>query len=463
MGINRVTMRVEGMTCGACERRIEKELKALGGVLTVVARTGGGSVTVEYETGKVDRDRIEATIESTGYPIQREKHRDTGIALGIGLALSGAYLAASSLGAFSYLPKVEGGAGFAMLFAIGALSSFHCVAMCGGIALSQSVTTGERLSSLAPGLLYNAGRVASYTSIGALAGGLGSALQLSAGTRGAITLIAALFMILLGLKMFGIIRSFPSLLAALPKPVRARVSSAAERATKSGPFAVGLLNGLLPCGPLQSMQLYALGTGSAAAGALAMLWFSLGTVPLMFLFALTATILPRKFMPRMVKASAVLVIFLGTVTLARAASIAGISLPGIADQPSIALREMSPGDLIPAQATEPKPITEPTPSKETATSTAAADKPRRQTVLTEFKNGRYVPFAVRVGIPVSWTIRISERDLNGCNDEIVIPAYGISQRLAPGDTVIEFTPAKAGKIPYSCWMGMIRSSITVTE
>ncbi len=461
MGINRVTMRVEGMTCGACERRIEKELKALGGVLTVVARTGGASVTVEYEADKVDRDRIEATIESTGYPIRRAKNRDTGIALGIGLALSGAYLAASALGAFSYLPKVEGSAGFAMLFAIGALSSFHCVAMCGGIALSQSVTTGEGLSRLAPGLLYNAGRVVSYTSIGALAGGLGSALQLSAGTRGVITLIAAIFMILLGLKMFGIIRSFPSLLTALPKPVRARFSCAAERACKSGPFAVGLLNGLMPCGPLQGMQLYALGTGNAAAGAIAMLGFSLGTVPLMFLFAATATILPRKLMPRMVKASAVLVIFLGTVTLARAASIAGIALPGITDQPSIALRQMSPADLVPAQETEP--ITEPMPSKETATSTADADKPKRQTVLTEFKNGRYVPFAVRVGIPVSWTIRISERDLNGCNDEIVIPAYGISQRLAPGDTVIEFTPAKAGKIPYSCWMGMIRSSITVTE
>jgi len=40
-----------------------------------------------------------------------------------------------------------------------------------------------------------------------------------------------------------------------------------------------MLNGILPCGPLQTMQLYALGTGSAFKGAASMFIFALGTVP----------------------------------------------------------------------------------------------------------------------------------------------------------------------------------------
>ena len=52
----------------------------------------------------------------------------------------------------------------------------------------------------------------------------------------------------------------------------------------TSPFIVGLLNGFMPCGPLQTMQLFALGTGSAFKGALSMLIFSLGTVPLMLTF-----------------------------------------------------------------------------------------------------------------------------------------------------------------------------------
>ena len=47
------------------------------------------------------------------------------------------------------------------------------------------------------------------------------------------------------------------------------------------------------------------------------------------------------------------------------------------------------------------------------------------------------------------------------DEALVIPEYGIQKGLAPGDNVIEFTPTETGTFPYSCWMGMIRSSITV--
>jgi plastocyanin domain-containing protein len=45
----------------------------------------------------------------------------------------------------------------------------------------------------------------------------------------------------------------------------------------------------------------------------------------------------------------------------------------------------------------------------------------------------------------------------------VIPAYNIQKNLVPGDNIIEFLPTESGVVNFSCWMGMIRSTITVTE
>jgi plastocyanin domain-containing protein len=86
-----------------------------------------------------------------------------------------------------------------------------------------------------------------------------------------------------------------------------------------------------------------------------------------------------------------------------------------------------------------------------------------QSIVTEFKNGYYAPFAVQVGVPLRWTIRIKAEEINGCNNPMRVPAYGIERRLVPGDNLVEFTPKKEGAIVYSCWMGMIRSVITVVR
>lgn len=86
-----------------------------------------------------------------------------------------------------------------------------------------------------------------------------------------------------------------------------------------------------------------------------------------------------------------------------------------------------------------------------------------QTITTKFSSRSYAPITVQAGVPVKWTIQMDEKDLNSCNEEIQIPEYNVVQDLSAGETVIEFTPTKAGTFPYSCWMGMIRSKITVVD
>lgn len=463
MAGKQTTFFVEGMTCSSCEARIASALRRVDGVAAATASLKGGTVWVNYDDAAVEAGALKAAIEKAGYAVKDGRSAaGTMIALGIGVVLVAAYVIATQAGVFSALPKVDASIGYGMLFVVGLLTSVHCVAMCGGIALSQSVGTAGavpsatarsgRLERLGPGLLYNGGRVLSYTIVGAIVGAIGSAFSFSPIVKGMIAAAAGLFMVVLGLKMLGIISKIPSASRLLPASLRDAIGRMGTGFRKRGPFAVGLLNGLMPCGPLQIMQLYALGTGSAFAGALSMLIFSAGTVPLMLVFGFATALLPRRFVPVMVRASAVLVMFLGIVTFARAASLAGIALPNMPAPSSVTARASKSGAIANA----------------ILASGGRGEAPLEatlaegfQAVTTVFGPNNYVPFVVKAGVPLRWTIRIRAEDLNGCNGAIAVPEYGIQKKLMPGDNLVEFTPRKTGTIAYSCWMGMIRSAITV--
>ena len=186
----------------------------------------------------------------------------------------------------------------------------------------------------------------------------------------------------------------------------------------------------MPCGPLQAMQLFALSTGSWYMGALSMFCFSLGTVPLMLGVGLISGTLNRRFAGPMRIACAALVAVMGMSMLQNALSLAGFAAPA-------AVQPESTEDGV------------------------AYFSDGVQLVHTTLDYRSYAPITVKAGIPVRWTITADSHVLNGCNEALVIPEYSIQKGLAPGDNIIEFTPAETGTFPYSCWMGMIRSSITV--
>ncbi len=469
MSLEKATLYVDGMTCASCESRIEKSLLAVQGVSAAKAHLRGGKAEVEYDPELASLESLKAAISAAGYVVRKNRDASTLVALGIGLILVAAYLFAGSRGLFNSIPQVDATVGYAMLLVVGLLTSIHCVAMCGGIALSQSVAplepsstgSGEgKVGRLGPGLQYNAGRVLSYTVIGGIVGAIGAAFSFSPIVKGCIAALGGLFMLFLGLKMLGIVKGFPRLARPLPPTLSRVAASLSGHLGSKGPFAVGILNGLMPCGPLQTMQLYALGTGSVLAGAASMFIFSIGTVPLMLLFGATAALLPRRFIPVMIKASAILVMFLGFLTFGRAAALAGIALPDL-----FSLSRASASGVFSA-AKESAAV----PAVLVADTVVAQDQPIRaavsggvQTVVTVIDANSYRPFIVAAGIPVKWIVRVKAADINGCNNTIIVPAYGIRKKLTAGDNLIEFTPGKEGVIAYSCWMGMIKSRITVVK
>ncbi|TXT16257.1 MAG: heavy metal transport/detoxification protein, partial [Erysipelotrichaceae bacterium] len=193
----------------------------------------------------------------------------------------------------------------------------------------------------------------------------------------------------------------------------------------------------MPCGPLQAMQLYALSTGDPIKGALSMLVFSLGTVPLMFGLGALRSFLSKQFTAKMMQVSAVLVIVLGFAMFQTGMAVSGIQLPSFSVSNLFNFGEGSSDDVV-AEVVDGVQI-----------------------VTSEVYSGSYEPITVKAGIPVKWTIHVGARQLTGCNYRFLIRSLGIEYQLEEGDNVIEFTPTKTGKLSYNCWMGMIRSYVNV--
>ena len=450
--IMRKILQVDGMTCTGCETRIENTLKKLDGIIDVKAIYSSSNVYVTYDLNVIDFNNIIKAVEKLDYrvknkpedsrintidakPANKPDRMGLGQIAGIIVILLALYMIIKNTIGFNFIPQVDQSMGYGILFFIGILTSLHCVAMCGGINLSVCVqykTTGEgsKLAKLKPSLLYNAGRVISYTIVGGIVGGLGSVISFSGTAKGIVAIISGVFMVIMGLNMLNI---FPALRKLNPRMPKIFARKVHENSGSRGPLVVGLLNGLMPCGPLQAMQIYALGTGSIMAGAISMFLFSLGTVPLMFGFGAVSSFLSGKFTHRMMKVSAALVLILGIVMLNRGLALSGFNT-----------------NIVLGAAP--------------ATSGVATMDGNVQVVTTNLESGRYAPIIVQKGIPVKWTISATESEINGCNNSINIPEYGIeNKKLVAGDNVIEFTPDNEGNFIYTCWMGMISSNIKVVS
>lgn len=427
--------RIKGMSCPSCELKIENALSKVDGVKKAKVSLTESTATVEYDPGKVTPDQLAGVIQKLGYEIdlnaQEESKRFTiNQFLGIGIVIFAIYFIIKSTIGFNFIPQVDQSFGYGMLFVVGLLTSLHCIAMCGGINLSQCVNQPtdvkvSKLASFKPSLFYNTGRVISYTVVGGIAGALGSVVTFSGTAKGIVSIGAGVFMVIIGIKMLDLFPWLRKFNISAPKFLGRKISN---NRSKLGSFYVGLLNGLMPCGPLQTMQIFALGTGSLVVGATSMFFFSLGTVPLMFGFGAISSFLSSKFNHRMLKVSAVLVIVLGLTMVSRGLSLSGISVaaPLSGNSGNVAKIE---GQV--------------------------------QVVTSKLESGRYYPIVVQKGVPVRWIIQARAEDLNGCNNPLTVPSYGITKQLKPGENIIEFTPNQEGKITYTCWMGMISSYIKV--
>lgn len=445
-------LRIGGMTCASCQSKIERKLQNTTGIERVTVSYTAGTAEVTYHPDVISIKEIAAVIEKLDYEVLAENQASNNTRLvGILVIVVALYVLLQQFGftqLFNAFPLAQEGMGYGMLFVIGLVTSVHCVAMCGGINLSQCIPQPDanapsKFAALRPSFLYNLGRVVSYTIVGAIVGALGSVISFSGTFKGIVQLLAGVFMVIMGINMLGIFPFFRKLTPKMPKVFARSIHK--QKAGSNSPFYVGLLNGLMPCGPLQAMQLYALSTGSPLSGALSMMLFSLGTVPLMFGLGALSSVLSKRFTRKAMTVGAVLVVVLGMSMFTQGWALSGFTMPELLPQA--------------AQQSAQTPAEKDIIGGDTGTTIENGV----QLVASTLAPGKYPAITVQAGIPVRWTINAPERSINGCNNRIFIPEYNIEYAFQPGENVIEFTPERTGKFQYSCWMGMIRSTITVVE
>jgi len=379
------------------------------------------SENIELESK--ERDYLEISLS--------EKQFKTLKYTGLLFLFIGLYFILNNLPLFSS-PVINPNTGLLLIFITGLLTSVHCVGMCSGFVIAYTTKnpenlTNSRLARVKQHFLYNISRLGSYTFFGILAGLIGSVFLLTNQFRGYLSIFAGIFMVLYGLSTF---------IPQLRRFTTIRTPSLTKYTKNRGPVLFGLMNGLMPCGPLQAMLIYAAATGNAIQGGTAMLMFGLGTIPLMFGFGNALSFLTHNFIGKIMKISAVVVMALGLVTLSRGFALSGYALSSLDSLSS---------------------------TKAPTTGIVSARNVQEINMTVDQYGWNPDVFVLKKDMPVKWNIHVEK--LTSCLSGIRVPKYSISKDfMKEGETIIiEFTPKEEGTILFTCPMGMVSGRFIVKD
>lgn len=178
----------------------------------------------------------------------------------------------------------------ATAFLTGMISSLHCVGMCGPLVAALPLgrlAHGQRWRAVG---VYHAGRIATYTTLGALTGMMSLGLHLL-GWQRPLAIGCGLALLV----RFVWRKSLPGRLQWpwLSQQITTHFRQSLHQPTWTRFAGLGVLNGLLPCGFTYLALAGTLATNTAGAGAAYMLLFGLGTLPALLGVHLMAGWLPR--------------------------------------------------------------------------------------------------------------------------------------------------------------------------
>lgn len=423
-----IYVKIDGITCDNCRNKIKKELLRIKKIKNVEITKDIAKITSSKE---IDEANIINVINSLDYFTKKDyiseniKDIDSNIKLKefifiLVLILLLIFLIKKIFGynIFNIIPTIGNNITYGMLFITGLLTSIHCISMCGAIKLMATFTKENKVNLKKP-IFYNLGRLISYTFLGGIVGLIGSVISVNEKINGLIIIFASIIMFLMSLSMLNVIKF------RLPK------LKLKNRIKTNNSFIVGLLNGFMPCGPLQAMQVYALSTGSFIKGMLSMFLFCLGTIPLMFSIGVILNVVNGRKRIILNKVASVLILLLSIGMLFRGLNTIGINYNTLFNN-----------------------------YKNYTASTIYNDY---QEVKIDLSYGSYDDIIVKKGKKVKLIINVQEKYLTGCNNVLMINEFNIKKKLEAGENIIEFTPDKVGTYKISCWMNMINNNIKVID
>lgn len=209
--------------------------------------------------------------------------------------------------------------------AIGFFGSFHCIGMCGPIALALPGSDQSTLKLLTGRVLYNTGRVVTYAFLGAVFGIIGHSIALAGFQKGLSVVlgIAIIASVVIKSRFFNSIKqklgtnSFYDHLKKL-------ISRQFKKRGLSTLFTIGILNGLLPCGFVYIGLAGSLTTGSIAGGSIYMTLFGLGTFPAMMVMSMAPGLFSLSLRRRINNAIPILAVLFGAYLIYRGLFMGGM-------------------------------------------------------------------------------------------------------------------------------------------
>lgn len=197
---------------------------------------------------------------------------------------------------------------FLAALTLGFLGSFHCIGMCGPIALALPLNRTNAFTKASGSIVYNLGRMITYALFGGLFGLLGQSMAI-AGYQQVLSIVLGVLILILVLlpgSVAGRMRVTCFIYSYVGK-VKTSLGKLFRKSSYSSLFLIGTLNGMLPCGLVYLGIAGAIATGSALSGSMFMAAFALGTLPAILGVSLAGSMISVNLRSKMRKAVPVFV------------------------------------------------------------------------------------------------------------------------------------------------------------
>lgn len=444
---------IKGMHCVSCEKLLDDEFRQIAGVKDVRVDRIKNTGEVDYDVQEPSFEDIRKTAKKFGYDafLERPEKKfaakekadwvDWATAVVIVAIILLAFNIFQSTGVMDNLHVGGSAITFGVALLVGLVASVSsCLVVVGSVIIAfgekyKAGGNGFYQSAVRPNIMFHIGRLATFFILGGLLGLIGGEINITGNFISIFTIIIAVVMGWLGLNILGILPSISALGVSMPKGLTKHWSKLKMSEHRAAPLVLGGLSFFLPCGFTQSMQIFALTSGSFWIGGATLFLFALGTVPALMILGITTSWTRSKKMVVFEKVAGILVVLFAFYTLNSGLALKGVSTAVL--------------------------TTDTNQTQNQNGNTGVADDKNAQVVEMHVTDAGFSPatLTVKKGVPVKWVIKGD--DVTGCTSKIIVPSLNITKSLSSGDNIVEFTPAESGTIPFSCWMGMVQGKFIV--
>ncbi len=232
---------------------------------------------------------------------------------------------------------------------LGLVTGFHCIGMCGPIAVALPLKEESKRAKTGSALLYNIGRTITYASMGLIFGFFGQSFAM-AGFQKWVSLVMGILMILYVVfpAVFKNRFDIDKIAFKYTGKLRFKLGKLFGKRTYSSLFLIGILNGFLPCGPVYAALAGAIATGGALTGSVFMFIFGIGTIPVMLSISLLGSKINLKSKKKLSKLIPVTIVLIGFLFVMRGL---GLGIPFLSP-PDKMLKPHKKGMMMHNQSSE---------------------------------------------------------------------------------------------------------------